>query len=116
MEDAKLLSAFLSVLCSHWDKFTEELDDAQMVELSKNISELEKKIGDSESSDEIEAAASEFLSVMKTSGSVNDLIAGEGKPLRSGSLPLPETEIKIKIINYCAIINDKILVKEEDER
>ena len=109
MEDANKLSAFLAVLNTHWEKFTEELDSGHIEELRVSLVNLKKNIEVSEEPEDLNNAAVDFFSDMKNIAGISSIVDSMDGTLRSGSLPFPEKEMKIKIINYCSIIDDKII-------
>jgi hypothetical protein len=108
MEDANRLSALLSVLSGHWDRLSEDMDPQQLSELRDIFSQLETRMEKSGTAADIESAASEFFQAISRFESLRSLIDAGETTMRSGSLPLPEEEIRIKIINYCAIVTDRL--------
>lgn len=115
MEDANRLSALLGVLSGHWDRLSEDMDQNQLSELSDLFSRLEFQMGEAGNAEQIESAASDFFMAISKFDILKGFLEAKDTAMRSGSLPLPEEEIRIKIINYCAIVNDRIMTMKGDD-
>jgi hypothetical protein len=108
MEDAKNLSVILGILDSHWGKLTSSLSQDQLSYLESELGELEKRISLTEDTVKVNDIARNFFDVFSKLGPLESLSVQEKAKHRSGSLLEPESEIKIKIINYCAVLKERI--------
>ena len=108
MEDAKNLSVILGILDSHWGKLTSSLSEEQLSYLESELTELEDRINTTEDLEKVKELARDFFCVFSSLGPLESLSVHEKAQHRSWSLLEPEAEIKIKIINYCAILKERI--------
>jgi hypothetical protein len=115
MEDAKNLSVILGILESHWGQLTSNLTEEQLSYLESELTELEDRINTTEDTVRVNTLAKNFFQVFSRLGPLESLSQVETGQQRSGNLTEPETEIKIKIINYCALLKERIDIKKIDE-
>lgn len=105
---AKNLTIALRLLDSHWDRFTENMTDEQRTLLSNTISEIEPKVKNSSNISETSEEALRFFNICRQIESLALLTELEEPVVRGASLPDPDEEVKIKIINYCIQLKKKM--------
>ena len=113
MEDAKNLSVILGIIDSHWGKLTSSLSEEQLSYLESELTELEVSINSTDDTGKVNDIAKEFFHVFSRLGPLESLSQLDKGQQRSGSLTEPETEIKIRIINYCAMLKERIDIKKD---
>jgi hypothetical protein len=112
MDNAKFLMAILNVLDRYWGKFTSDMTQEQLNELQNEISTLKTKMTSTKDYDQVNVIAKEFFDNLSGIGALKDLADIGQTQMRSGSMPEREEDIKIKIINYCVMLDDKIAHKK----
>ena len=108
MEESHKMTTILSVLNDEWDNFIKMLTDEQINYLKLEIAELERSLKNSERGEDTAKAAKTFIDAFTQIEPLSFLTRVDVAQMRSGSLPEREEEIKIKLLNYCAIIRNKI--------
>ncbi|UCH88644.1 MAG: hypothetical protein JSV49_10385 [Thermoplasmata archaeon] len=113
MDEAKNLATILSILDNLWVKLTSDLTPEQLELLKKELAELELKMKEAKSTEEINQIAKDFYPTFSKLESLEFLANPEKIQMRSGSLPDIEEEIKIKLINYCVVLQDRLKTLED---
>ena len=108
MDEVEKLATILGVLDYYWKKMTSDLSTEQLLLLKEELSELETKIKSSENITDINAAAKQFFDNFPNIGPLEYLANIKEQKMRGGDLPKVDEEIRIKIINYCVTLQDKI--------
>jgi hypothetical protein len=115
MEESKQMTTILAVLNDEWNNFIKMLSDEQIDYLKLEIGELRRNLEKSEKNEDTANAARTFIEAFNHIEPLSFLTRIEGAHMRSGSLPEREEEIKIKLLNYCAIIRGKIEAEQKNE-
>lgn len=108
MEDSKNLAVVLNILEEYWGTLTPNITDEQLSGIEVELTSLENRMKQSKNTGDMNDASKDFFQVLKNMESFNTILDFNKLPLRSGSLPDLDEDIRIKIINYCVIIKDRI--------
>ncbi len=107
VEEIKL-SAILSILNNYLDRFTADLTPEQMSILHDELSGLKESVDSAKSSSDIDIASKKFYESITNFKHLEFLTDLDKNKLRGGSLPGSQEDIKIKIINYCVVLQERI--------
>ena len=105
---ARNLTIALGFLESYWDQLSKNLTPEQQSLLVAELEKLEPRIQNSKDLNETSEEAIRFFSVFSQIEPLAFLSDLEGPQKRGGSLPSPEDEVKIKILNYCVMLKKKM--------
>jgi hypothetical protein len=108
VQNAKNLTIALSILDSYWDKLSPSLTVEERKLLTSEIARLEPKIRESGSITQTSEEAARFFNVFQQIEPLSFLSDLDNTLKRGASLNSPEDEVKIKILNYCITLKDKI--------
>jgi hypothetical protein len=108
MEENEKLTMALGILDNYWTKFTSNLSKEQMQNLKQELTELELKIKSAKNNEEVTTASKNFFETLLNIESLEFLANVDKTHMRGGSLPEIQNDIKIKIINYCVTLQDRI--------
>jgi len=111
MEDARNLSLILGILDSHWGKLTINLSDEQLSLLESELTDLEDRINNTNNPEKVNEIARNFFHVFSRLGPLQSLSLQEKGQHRSGMLLETDEKIKIKIINYCTVLKERLETK-----
>jgi hypothetical protein len=108
MEEEEKLTAVLGILENYWPRFTADLSAEQLSYLKSELAGLADKMKTAKDNNDISFASKTFFDTLSTMKPL-EFLANIDKPqTRGGSLPEMDSEIKIKIINYCVMLQDRI--------
>ena len=113
VEEIKI-SAILIILDDYLDQYNNDLTKEQLNVLKTEITGLKDNVNSAKSNDEIKNASWNFcesISKIKPLSFLNDI---DKNKFRGGFLPEPQKDLKIKIINYCVMLQEKIDELHED--
>ena len=108
LDEAKNLATILSFLDFRWGKLNTELSEEELSHLELELAGLRDKIKETDNFDEVNDLSKNFIQRFSELEHLEFLANIQKNQIRSGGLPSPEEEIKIKIINYCVLIQNKI--------
>ena len=108
MNEGEKLSTVLDVLGNYWDKFTSDLNEKEFNLLQQELSTLQTSIQSAQNIDEINGASRNFFEMLSNFEQLKFLADVYNTKMRGGDLPEIEEEIRIKIINYCIMFQEKI--------
>jgi hypothetical protein len=108
MEDEEKLTAVLGILENYWSRFTADLSNEQLSNLKSELSGLADKMKSAHDTNDITNASKTFFDTLSTMKPLEFLAQIDKPQSRGGSLPEMDSEIKIKIINYCVMLQDRI--------
>lgn len=108
MEEEEKLTAVLGILENYWGRITADLSAEQLSHLKLELSGLADKMKSAKNNEDITSASKNFFQSISNLKPLEFLANLDKQKTRSGSLPEMSDEIKIKIINYCVILQDKI--------
>ena len=105
---ARNLTIALGFLESYWEQLSQNLTPEQQSLLVTELEKLEPKIQNSKDMSETSEEANKFFSVFSQIEPLAFLSDLEEPQKRGGSLPSPDDEVKIKILNYCVMLKKKM--------
>ena len=108
MNEGEKLSTILGILGDYWNKFTSDLTEDQLVNLKQELSILQTNVKTAKNLNDINEASKNFFEMLSKMEQLKFLADVYGGKMRGGDLPELEEEIRIKIINYCIMFQDKI--------
>ena len=108
MHEEVKLSIVLGLLDNYWSRFTTDLSDEQMALLKDQLSGLANKVEYAEKPEDFYEASQNFFTTIASFEPLQFLANLDEQKSRGGSLPEPREDIKIKIINYCVMLQGKI--------
>lgn len=114
MDSTKNLMTILTLLDAQWGKLTSGLSDEQYLLLKQEFSGLEDKMKSINNVDEMEHLSNEFIQGFSNMKPLEFLTNIDQPQMRGGGLPDIAEEIRIKIINYCVTLKDKIDTLEKE--
>ncbi len=115
MDHVKNLMTILDILDTQWGKLTSDMTVEQLSDLRLEFSGLENKMKSIKDIDEINDLSRDFIQMFSKLKSLEFLANIDKTQMRSGSLTELIEEIRIKIINYCVILQEKISTMEEEK-
>jgi hypothetical protein len=115
MDQVENLMKVMNILDTQWGKLTSNLTTEQLSDLKLEFSELENKMKSIKDIDEINDLSSNFIQMFSKMESLKFLANIDKASIRSGYLPELMEEMRIKIINYCVILQEKISSMEEEK-
>lgn len=108
MDSVKNLVTILNLLDTQWGKLTSDLTPEQLELLKKEFLELQNKMNSIENIDQLNDLSKDFIQGFSNVEPL-DFLAKIGQPqMRGGSINDVVEEIRIKIINYCVNLQDRI--------
>ena len=108
VQNAKNLTIALSILDSYWDKLSPSLSAEERKLLTSEIARLEPKIRESNNIAQTSEEAVKFFNIFSQIEPLSFLSDLDNTLKRGASLTSPEEEVRIKILNYCMTLKDKI--------
>jgi hypothetical protein len=108
MEEEEKLTAVLGILENYWPRFTSDLSNEQLTYLKSELSGLADKMKSAKDTNDISNASRTFFDTLSAMKPLEFLANLDNPHNRGGSLPEVDNEIKIKIINYCVLLQDRI--------
>ena len=108
MNEEEKLTAVLGILENYWSKFTNDLSNQELSNLKAQLSYLESKIKNAKNPEELSSASKVFFENLAQVEQLRFLADIDKNQMRGGSLPTIDEAIKIKIINYCVTLQEKI--------
>ena len=115
MEDAKNLLTVMKLLDTLWDKLTSDLTEEQIAYLTGEINSFKSKVKSSTNSDEINDVAKDFYKIFSKIESMEELASVNIPEMRGASLPEPEEEIRIRLLNYCETMANRLNLLKDDK-
>lgn len=108
MDEEEKLSAVLGILDNYWTRFTSDLSPEQFNYLKDELFGLENKIRTAKSINDVNTASRDFFEMISKLKPLEFLANIDKSQMRGGTLPELQDDVKIKIINYCVMLQDKI--------
>jgi len=108
MDHVKNLMTVLTLLDTNWGRLTSELSAEQLSNLKLEFLGLENKIKSIDTIDEMNDLSKDFISGFSKVEPLEFLANIDKTQMRSGSLTELIEEIRIKIINYCVALQERI--------
>ena len=108
MDHIKNLITILNILDTQWGKLTSDLTEKQLSDLKLEFSELKNKIKSIENMDDINELSKNFIQKFSEVEPLEFLANIDKTQMRSGNLTELIEEIRIKIINYCVALQERI--------
>ena len=105
---AKNLTLALGILESYWERFAENMSAEDHAMLTNELTQLEPRIRNSASITETSEQAIRFFNVCSQIEPLSFLSNMDNTLNRGASLPAPDEEVKIKILNYCITLKEKM--------
>jgi hypothetical protein len=105
---AQNLTIALGILDSYWDKLAKNMTPEQQALLNVELEKLGPRIEKSRDLAETSAEAAKFFNVFSEIEPLSFLSDLDDSQKRGASLNSPEEEIKIKILNYCVMLKEKM--------
>ena len=115
MNDIKNLVTIFDTLDTQWGRLTSNLTTEQLSNLKLEFSELEDKMKLIKDIDKINDLSRNFIQMFSKMESLKFLANIDKTSIRSGNLPELMEEMRIKIINYCVTLQDKISSMEKEK-
>jgi hypothetical protein len=107
VKQANNLTIALGMLDSFWERFAENLTPEQRELLKNELALLEPKIRNSQNITETSEHVVRFFDKCSQIESLS-FLSNFNESIRSAGLPSPEDEVKIKILNYCVNLKQKL--------
>jgi hypothetical protein len=114
MDSTKNLMTILTLLDSQWGKLTSELSNEELLQLKQEFSGLENKMASIDDIDKMNELSDHFIQGFSHMEPLEFLASIAQPQMRGGGLPDIAEEIRIKIINYCVTLQDKIDTLEKE--
>jgi hypothetical protein len=105
---AKNLTLALGILDSYWDRFSENMSPEERAMLTSELTDLEPRIRNSTNITETSEQAVRFFNVCSKIEPLAFLSDMDDSLNRGATLPAPDEEVKIKILNYCVTLKEKL--------
>ena len=109
MEHIRNLIKILNILDAQWGKLTPDLTREQLSNLKLEFSGLENQMKSVGNVEEINNLSKDFIQIFSKVEPLEFLTNIDKTPMRSGSLNEEIEEIRIKIINYCVALQERII-------
>jgi len=108
IQNAKNLTIALSILDSYWEKISPSLTREERTLLTNEIERLEPRIRESTNIAQTSEEAVKFFNIFSQIEPLSFLSDLDNTLKRGATLGSPEDEVKIKILNYCVTLRDKM--------
>jgi len=112
MDSVKNLVTILNLLDTQWRKLTSDLTSEQLALLKNEFMELQNKMKSMENIDEMNNLSKDFIQGFSNVEPLDFLAKIDQPQMRGGSINDVVDEIRIKIINYCVNLQERIDNKE----